>query len=403
MKITIFSQFFPPEMEPTGFMVSSLVKYLSKKKYKVDVICGFPNFPSGKFIDRSFFSFFRKRKIDNYYLKNVYVVPSDNKNNFKRIINYVSYMVSSFIVGCLSERKDVYIASSPPIFVALSCLLVSKIKNGKFILDVRDIWPESAIQMGSINNKLIIYIFEILENLLYKHAAEIIVATPGMVNIVRDKCTNNKKITYIPCGISVPEELPKKIQHPLINKDKRLNFLYAGLHGHAQNLKTLCELAHKLQDYTDIHIYLIGDGPDKHNLLNNQKFKDLINLTFIDPLSRDDIRDVYCAVDCAFVPLRDLDVFKTVFPSKTFELWSYGLPTIVGVGGEIDKIISNYGCAISVLPDDVDSYLSAVIKIYKSEDLSYFREKAYYVAKNHFSYDICNPLFEVVIKRSLND
>ena len=403
MKVTIFSQFFPPEMEPTGFMINSLVKYLSNKNYKVDVICGFPNFPSGKFLDRNFLSFFRKRKINNYFIKNVYVVPSDNKNNIKRIINYLSYMFTSFVVGCFSERKDIYIASSPPIFVALSCLLVSKIKNGKFILDVRDIWPESAIQMGSIKNKFIINIFTILEKLLYKHAEEIIVATPGMVSIVRNKCSSEKKITYIPCGITVPQDLPSKIHHPLINKDNKLNLLYAGLHGHAQNLVTLCELAYKLQDYTDIHLYLVGDGPDKHNLVSNKKYKDLDNLTFIEPVSRDVIRDIYCSVDCAFVPLKDLEVFKTVFPSKTFELWSYGLPTIVGVGGEIDKIISKYDCAISVLPDDVDSYFSSVIKIYESVDLSYYRDKAYHVSKNHFSYDICNPMFEKVIMRCFND
>ena len=404
MKVSIFSQFYPPEMEPTGFMIKSLAKYLSQKNEvdSIDVICGFPNFPSGKFIDRKWYQIFRVSSFKKFKLINVLVFPSDNKNNFKRIINYLSYMISSFFFALFNTKKDIYIASSPPIFVAISCLAIAKLKRGKFILDVRDIWPESAIQMGSLNNKFVIKIFEYIEIILYKNADEIIVATPGMSKIIEKKLnSNNLKISYIPCGIDIPklEDISLKNSANIINK-KKFSVLYAGLHGHAQNLSVICETAIKLKEKSNIHFYLIGDGPDKLNLTQNPKYSNLKNLSFYDPVSRDEIRSIFQEVSCALVPLKDLKIFKNVFPSKTFELWSFGVPTIVGVGGEIDSIIENYSCGVVAEPDNPDSYKDSILSLYEDEErLKKISKSCRNVAATKFSYESCNKDFLNIIKR----
>jgi glycosyltransferase involved in cell wall biosynthesis len=284
----------------------------------------------------------------------------------------------------------------------MSCLAVAKLKRGKFILDVRDIWPESAIQMGSLKSKFVIKFFEYIEIILYKNAHEIIVATPGMSAIIKKKLnTHDLKITYIPCGIDIPKlkEAPLRKSTSIIN-DKKFSVLYAGLHGHAQNLSTICETAIKLKENSNIHFYLIGDGPDKLNLIKNPKYFNLKNLSFYNPVSRDEIRSIFQEVSCALVPLRDLKIFKNVFPSKTFELWSYGVPTIVGVGGEIDSIIEKYSCGIVAEPDNSDSYKDCILSLYENkESLREISKSCRSVAASKFSYESCNNNFLSVIKR----
>jgi len=401
MKILIFSQFFPPEMEPTGFMFNSFSIHLAKSKRvsHVEVICGFSNFPEGKFNDRKWYSFFRTRNKSGVKISNVFVIPSNNKSNLKRIINYTSYLITAFIKGIFSKKPDIIVASSPPIFAAIAALIVAKLKRAKFILDIRDIWPESAVQMGSISNVKIIKILEYFEKVLYKNADLITVATPGMINIVRSKIPEKEiKIEYIPCGVSIPDEqdVLAKGGNPFDEEDhNKFCVLYAGLHGHAQKLSTIIDAANILRDRSDIVFYFIGAGPNKDFVVDYANDLMLTNVRFLPPVSRDLIRRYYVFAGCGIVPLQDLNIFKNVFPSKTFELMSYGVPSIVGVGGEIAKVIDKSKAGISVSPEKAKSYVAAIERY--SSDTNYRLEaknNAYKTAKSDFDYDVINENFE---------
>ena len=406
MKVVVFSQFFPPEMEPSGFMINALATHLSvsDKCERVDVICGFPNFPSGKFLDKKWLSIFHSYKLNKLNIHNVIVIPSDNKSNLKRICNYFSYLISSVLKGVFINSPDVVIATSPPIFSGLYGLVVAKFKRSKFVLDVRDVWPESAVQMGNLNNKYIIKILESLELALYKNSSLITVATPGMVDIVKRKIDGKQiPVEYIPCGVRIPkqENLVKNGENPFGNIDKdKFCVLYGGLHGHAQNLTTLVDSANLLQKREDIVFYFIGDGPDKERVENYASSLNLTNLRFLPPVSRTQIRRFFLFAGCAIVPLQDLDIFKNVYPSKTFELMSYGVPSIVGVGGEIGKLISETGAGVSVTPESSKEYVEAIVKF--ADDMA-FREqtskKAIEVSKQSFDYNVVNLKFEDLLNK----
>lgn len=404
MKVVIFTQFYPPEMEPSGFMFNSLAKFLAKSDNveRVDVVCGFTNFPSGKFIDRKWYSLFKQSRQDGVNVHNVIVVPSDNKRNIKRIINYTSYLFTAILKGAFMKAPDVVIATSPPIFVALAGLVVTKLKGAKFVLDVRDIWPESAVQMGSIKNKKIIGLLEWLELLLYKNASLITVATPGMVDMVRNKIGKlDTPIHYIPCGVTIPreDELKKEGGSPFKESDHdKFCVLYAGLHGHAQNLTTLVDAANLLKQRENIAFYFVGTGPDKDRIVEYASSLNLPNVRFLPPVSRGEIRRFFVFAGCAIVPLQDLQIFKNVFPSKAFELMSYGVPIVVGVGGEIGKLIESTGSGQSVKPESHTEYSAAILRyaddeIYKDKVSS----KAIETAKRNFDYEVLNKGFEELL------
>lgn len=370
----------------------------------VDVLCGFPNFPEGKFLDGSWKSLFNTKIVNGVRINYVFVIPSNNKSNFKRIINYTSYLVSSFLKGLVIKKPDVIVATSPPIFAALSGLLVAKIKGSKFVLDVRDIWPESAVQMGSIKHPFIISLLEKLELFLYRNSSLITVATPGMVQLVKNKLEDvDIPIEYVPCGVTIPESkaLSKSIHSPFFEKDKGKScVLYAGLHGHAQNLTTLIDAAKILEHRDDIVFYFVGAGPDKDRVTEYAKELDLTNVRFISPVTRETIRQFFVHSTCAIVPLRDLDIFKNVFPSKTFELMSYGVPSVVGVGGEIEKIIISSGAGQAVSPECASEYAEAIVKfVDQPEYRKLVSERAIKTAKEQFDYDVVNKRFaNLVIK-----
>lgn len=403
MKVAIFTQFYPPEMEPSGFMFHSLAKHLSNSPdiEEVDVICGFANFPSGKFIDRKWYAIFSSKKEGKVNVHNVIVVPSNNKSNIKRIINYVSYLFTSFIRGLFLKSPDIIVATSPPIFAALSGLLVAKIKGAKFALDVRDVWPESAVQMGSIKNKYIVMFLEWLEKFLYTHSTLITVATPGMIDIVKSKLPNlNTPVVYIPCGVTIPEQKAtiESGLDPFAVADDEFTVLYAGLHGYAQNLTTLVDAAKIVSNNDKIKFFFIGDGPDKDRVVKYAEELNLKNIKFLDPVPREMIRRYFVFAKCAVVPLQDIMIFKNVFPSKTFELMSYGVPSIVGVGGEIGNVIETSGAGISVQPENPESYAAAILKYANDEQYrKRVKENAIATAKKDFDYDVINKNYETLL------
>jgi glycosyltransferase involved in cell wall biosynthesis len=388
-------------MEPTGFMFHSLSIHLAKsiKIENVEVVCGFPNFPHGKFINRKWYALFSKKIEKNVNIYNVMVIPSDNTSNTKRIMNYTSYLVTSTLRGIFSKSPDIVVASSPPIFTALAGLIVAKLKRAKFVLDIRDIWPESAVQMGSIKNVKIIKFLEWLEILLYKNSDLITVATPGMVEMVRLKVPGKLlQVEYIPCGVSIPaENLTAAVGENPFEKGDHDKFcvLYAGLHGHAQKLTTIIEAASVLRDRSDIVFYFVGAGPDKNQVVKYASDLNLSNVKFLDPVSREVIRRYYAFAGCGIVPLRDLKIFKNVFPSKTFELMSYGVPSIVGVGGEIAKVIDASKAGQSVMAENAEQYALAIERY--ASDPEYrleIKHNAYEAAKQSFDYKVINQKFE---------
>ena len=125
----------------------------------------------------------------------------------------------------------------------------------------------------------------------------------------------------------------------------------------------------------------------------------LKNVSFFDPVNRDEIRSIYSKGSCAIVPLRDLDIFKTVFPSKTFELLSFKLPIIVGVGGQLSSLLNSEDAALCVKPDDSEQYADAIMSLYECKD-TYERisTNGRNLAKKMFDYKITNKKFKEIIE-----
>ena len=212
----------------------------------------------------------------------------------------------------------------------------------------------------------------------------------------------NRSVKFIPCGINIysQNELQEYSQKTSCIDlfDDKFIVLYAGLHGLAQNLKSVIDAAALIKNEEIVFIF-IGDGPEKSKLIEYANKINVKNLYFFEPVERNEIRTIYCKADIAIVPLKDLDVFKTVFPSKTFELLSFKIPTIVGVGGQISELLTKKSAALCVQPDDSLGYSKAITNLYESKDLyekiSFNGRK---LTEEMFDYKITNNQFKEIIE-----
>jgi glycosyltransferase involved in cell wall biosynthesis len=406
VNIAILCQFYPPEMEPSGMMFNSLARDMASKGHTVSVIAGFANFPFGKFINKKYYEYHRHEKIDGVNVEYVWIIPSNNTGKLRRVLNYISYMLSSFIYCIFTPNKyDAIVATSPSLLAALSGSLASRILRVPFILDIRDIWPESAIQLGHLKNYFIINIAKRISSFCYSVASSIVVATPGMKRDLSRTLPTNLTINVIECGVEINSKYSDKhkISTPFDLEDRnKFIILYSGLHGYAQNLITILLVAKELENNDNIVFYFIGDGPEKATLLKHCESQNLQNVKFIDPVPKARIRDYISAASCGLVPLKNIDIFSTVYPSKTFEYMAYGLPLIVGVPGDISKLIVTAKCGIAVESENVSDYVNAINMMYSDKvQLEKYSINGIKYAKTHFDATVLNERYEDVCRKAI--
>jgi glycosyltransferase involved in cell wall biosynthesis len=343
MKILLISQYFPPDMGALAARASELCNKWSETDHDISVLTAFPSYPAG-IIPQEYQGL--KYKIETYGKINVIrtrVYAGHYSGILNRIRNYFSFLYSGIFIGKgLINKPDVIIATSPPIFVAIIGYVLSRLKKSKFIFEVRDLWPESIIQVGSLNNKLIIYVLKKIELFLYRKANRIVAVTDSFKIYISDLGITNKKIDVIKNGVDLelynPDEdhgIPKELHH----LSEKYIISYIGNHGMAQGLSTIVEVARLAKKIKNLHFVLVGEGADKPKLLELSKKYGLNNITFINHIKKSEIPAFYQRSKIVLVPLRNLKLFRQVIPSKVFEIMAMKKPIVLSVDGEVRKIV----------------------------------------------------------------
>ena len=366
LRILYLSQYFPPEVGATQSRAFDMVNYLVEQGLKVTVITEFPNHPSGVIPSRYSGKFYERETVNNIDIIRVWVKPSRKKNFVNRIIFYLTYCVNAILAGLvLKEKYDLILATSPPLFTALSGLILHWTKRAKYIVEIRDLWPESAISLGELNNKIAIKCAKKLEELCYLHADNIIVVTNGIQTRLQADGVSAQKITLIENGADTDKfhflsDIRNKIRLDQNWQDKFV-VLYAGTLGVAQGLELVIKAARELSERPDIHFLFIGEGPVKSYLMLLTKNWKLRNITFMAEIPRDLIPSYLSAADIALVPLREIELFQGVVPSKLFDAWACECPVILGVDGEARQLLESCQGGFFVIPENVDSLVTTLL------------------------------------------
>ncbi len=295
-----------------------------------------------------------------------YTYPSLHRSFVWRVLSFLSFMVTSITAGLKAGPVDVVMGTSPPIFQAVSAWLLSRIRGSAFLLEIRDLWPEFAIDMGILKNPLLINPSRWLERFLYSQATHILVNSPAYKEYLQNKGIEGAKITLIANGVD-PAMFGGTYHGQALRERWRLNdkFLvtYAGALGAANDMAVALKAAKALSKNGQIHLLLVGDGKERTNLEALAKKWELGNVTFIGAQPKKDIPAILAASDACLAILKNIPMFRTTYPNKVFDYMAAGRPTILAIDGVIREVIDKSGGGLFVSPGDPDALAEAVLAL----------------------------------------
>ena len=365
MRILFLTDNFPPETNaPATRTYEHCLKWV-KMGYQVTVITCFPNFPKGKVFEGYTNKLYQKENIDGITVIRVWSYITANNGFMKRIIDYVSYAITSFLFG-LFVKTDLIIATSPQFFTAISGRMLSLFKRIPWVMEVRDLWPDSIAAVGSMNkNSKAFKILKKIENHLYKTSSKIIVVTDSFKNyLINEHNILPEKIGVFKNGIIINNLNKPKLNDVIALKESlglenKIVISYIGTHGLAHGLKFILDSISKISNQ-NLHFLFIGDGAEKQKLIKYSKTLDSKNFTFLKSVTKSEIPLYIDISDYSLVNLKKSDDFKNVIPSKIFENIAMYKPILLGVEGESKKLINDYRVGVCFEPENEKSFLNAL-------------------------------------------
>ena len=360
MHILLIHQAFTTLNEAGGTRHHEIATHLITKGHQVTIITSPISYLTGQKKTRS--SHKNRTFNDNLRIFRTYAYPALHKSFIHRVINFITFMASSFIKSIQVRQVDLVWGTSPPIFQAVSAWLVARLKRVPFLLEVRDLWPAFAIEAGILHNPLLIRLSLWLERFLYSHADLVVVNSPGYIEHVKDK--GAKHIEMIPNGSDASMFKPHEKGLELRKKyglENKFLAVYAGAHGISNDLQVILYAAKLLTKNPKIHFILVGDGKEKNALVQKAHELQLTNLTFIDPVSKNQMADLLAAADGCIAILKPLELYKTTYPNKVFDYMAAGRPVLLVIDGVIRKVIEDAKCGLFVQPGNADDLVKMTI------------------------------------------
>jgi len=377
MRILFITDNFPPEINAPANRTYEHCKEWIKAGVEVTIITCAPNFPKGKVFDGYKNKWRQEEIIDGIRVIRVWSFITSNEGSVRRILDYISFGVTSFLHG-LFIKSDIVIGTSPQFFSAMSAWQIALFTRRKWIMEVRDLWPESIVAVGAMNNKSIIAFLEWIEMMMYRSANKIVVVTDAFKVKIAERGIQSEKIVVHKNGVDLnkysPSEKPQFLVDELGLKDKFV-LAYIGTHGLAHGLDFILDQVVALEsEYPEVHFLFMGDGANKENLIKRSRRLGIKNVTFLDSVPKEEINNYLNLMDVALVNLKKTDTFLTVIPSKIFEAAAVEKPILLGLLGETKGIIEKYGAGVCFEPENPTDFRKALDILYSSrQDLSIFK------------------------------
>ena len=369
MKIFFITDNFTPEVNaPATRTYEHIKEWIKEKDIDVTVITCAPNFPHGKVYDGYKNKLYQKEYIDGIEVIRVWSYITSNSGFVKRVLDYISFGIMAFFVG-LFQKYDVIVATSPQFFTTWSAWSLNKIKRKPWIFELRDLWPESIKTVGAMQQGKVIDLLEKIELGLYKDADKVIAVTDAFKTNLISRGIEKEKIEVVTNGSNMELFYSRKKDTELLKElalEDKFIVGYIGTHGMAHSLDFIVKSLEKIEDKT-IHFLFIGDGAMKSTIVNLAKELKLQNITFVDPIKKEEVPRYLSICDISLAPLKKEDNFKTVIPSKIFEASAMQKPTLLGVEGQAQEILEKYNAGLCFEPENEEDFIQSLYKL-KDED-----------------------------------
>lgn len=371
MKIVFFSHYFPPEGNaPASRTYEHSVRWV-KQGVDVTVITSAPNVPDGIVYDGYKNRLWPQREtIDGINVIRVWTYIAANAGGMKRILNYVSYLISAVVVFLFfCKRPNLVVATSPQFFCGWAGTFASWLKWCPFILEIRDIWPESIIAVGAMKEGFLTRCLERMEKWMYRSATHIVAVGDGYKHAILKRVPNLENISVVTNGVDLKKFSPMPPDDDFRDRWKledQFVCSYVGTIGMAHGLEVVLDAAEKLKQRgrQDICFCLVGDGARRKALEEQTLQRELSShIVFTGRLPKSEMGKVLASSQALLIHLKACDLFTSVIPSKMFETMAMQRPIILGVDGEARKIVTASGSGINMDPGNSDQLVDAVCRL----------------------------------------
>lgn len=401
MHILFLSHYFPPEVNAPATRTYEHCKKWVEMGHEVTVLSCTPHHPMGEA-----YPGYKNKLVHVEYKDGIKAIKiltyiTANEGFLKRTLNYVFYMFMAVLIAPFLSRADVVISTSPQFFNGLAGYFVSRLKRAPWLLEVRDLWPESIVAVGAINNQKLVNMLEAIERFVYRKADHIVPVTNAFKTHIEERGGSTEKITVIRNGVDLSffsNSPPDEDYAREIAVEGKFVASYVGTHGMAHGLDTILEAAEILQRRDDIVFLMAGDGAERARLENEIQQRGLTNIIMLGQLPKTDMPRLWSVSNVSLVLLRKLDLFLTVIPSKIFESMAMKKPIILGVEGESKGIIEEADAGIAIEPENAAELAAAIERLASSKDLCVeLGDKGYKHAEEYFDRGVLAARFESVL------
>lgn len=398
MNILLLHQYFLEKGDGGGSRFNEMTRIWELAGHTITVVSGMVHYTTGKKYPHYKGKFIVKEPLsEGRTVYRCHVSERYNANFVGRLWAYFSFVVSSLLcILKLSGKFDIILVTSPPLFVAITGIIASKVKRIPFVFEVRDLWPESAIDTGVLKSKKLIKAAYWLERQTYKNAKMINALTPAFQKIITErKNVDPSKVLMIPnaADFSISEQVLINFDRVAFRKQLGLHdkfvVTYVGAHGVANHLEQILDTAELLRD-TNVVFMLIGDGMQKPWLKGEVARRNLNdNVLFIDPVSKEKVFEYIIASDVGTSVLKKVDTFKTVYSNKTFDYMACKVPVLMAIDGVSRELVETAQCGFYVEPQNQIDF-SEKIKRYLGDTalVKKHGENGYRYAKKYFDREI---------------
>jgi glycosyltransferase involved in cell wall biosynthesis len=373
MRIMFFSHYYPPEVNAPASRTSEHCSAWANAGHEVTVVTCVPNHPSGRVYRGYRNRLCQTETVDGVRVVRVWTFLAANEGVVLRTFNYLSYLISAAAVLPWLPRPDVVVSTSPQFFCGLVGIIARSLFKAPWVLEIRDLWPESIVAVGAMRKGLVVRLLERPEALAYRSADRIVSVTHSFVSHIVARGIDSSKIAVIKNGADL--QLFTKLDMATgiktrLGLQNRFVAGYVGTHGMAHGLSVVLEAAERLRHDPRIAFLLVGDGAERANLEQIREKQRLDNVVILGQRPKEEMPSFWAAIDASLILLRREDLFKKVIPSKMFEAMAMRCPIVLGVEGEARALLDEAGAGIAITPESAEELAAAVVRLAENPALA---------------------------------
>lgn len=370
MHILFLTDNFPPEVNAPASRTFEHCREWVRAGEQVTVITCAPNFPMGKVFPGYRNWLWQSEVMDGIRVIRVWTYITANAGFVRRVLDYMSFMLSALIASFFVRRVDIVIGTSPQFFTACAAYLTAFFKRCPWIFELRDIWPESIRAVDAMRTSWALDFLEKIELFLYRKADAIVAVTHSFKASLAVRGVDAVKINVVTNGVDSTRFQPLKKDAALtraLELEGKFVAGYIGTHGLAHSLDTVLDASKLLAAREDgdlFRIILLGDGASKAELQERAIVEGIANVVFVDSVSKDEVVRYWSLLDVSIIHLRKTELFTSVIPSKLFECMGMAIPVLHGVMGESAEIVKRTGVGETFEPENANALCDSLVEMY---------------------------------------